>query len=503
MAERNKDTLTGGGGQKARGTTSDDQQPAHAISAFLMGPAFGANRVLIARISGEERVGALFDFAIDVAAVDRAGFNSETATGAAAELSFVQNGSEVRRLSGIVCQVNEWLDNESGVPFYRLRFVPRAHLLTLVQTQQVYLDKTVVEIIDAKLSLADLPHRFDLHGVYPKREIVVQYAETDIAFIARLSEHVGISFYLVHDPNDGEVMVFTDAQRFFELPNPRRSVPFRSHGDNTDIYRLERETQLIPKVYVVSDYNYRTPLVELASMSRSQHSAGGGVIEYGTHFRTPTEGEALAAVRREEHECRRVVYRGVCDRPDIAAGCTFSLVDHPRFPDQDLLVIASRHEVRQTTHGHADTGSSYRNSFVAIDASVRFRPERLTPKPKIHGIVNALVLPQPGTDGTQPWLDDNGRYVVRLLFDTADAEGKASHTIRMAQAHAGPDIGIHFPLRPGVEVLLAFVHGDPDRPIIVGAVPNGVTPSPVLDKQALFHRIKTTTGVKIEIEDGF
>lgn len=474
----------------------------HVVSAWLEGNAFASPASQIARISGNERIGALFGFDIDIAAVDNNGFDPEALTGAPAELVFRQGTETVRRISGVVCETSEWLDNESAVPLYRLRFVPRAHLLTLIRTQQVYLDMSVPDIIAAKVGLVDLAHRFELHQSYDAREIVVQYGESDIAFIARLCEHLGISYYFVHDDRDGEVLVFADSQGFHSLPKARHTVPFRSRGETVDVYRLERVTQLIPRVYMVSDYNYRTPLVDLTGVTESSSGAGGGVVEYGGHFKTPKEGDHLANIRREERECRRVVYRGRCDRPDIAAGSIFTLTDHPRFGDKRLLVISAEHELTQTTQAHS-RGGSYLNSFVAIDAGTAYRPERVTPRPTMHGIVSALVLPRPGSNGTQPWLDDSGRYVVRLLFDTADAEGKASHTIRMAQAHAGPDFGIHFPLRPGVEVLLAFINGDPDRPIIVGAIPNAVTPSPVLDKDALFHRIKTATGVKIEIEDGY
>lgn len=99
-------------------------------------------------------------------------------------------------------------------------------------------------------------------------------------------------------------------------------------------------------------------------------------------------------------------------------------------------------------------------------------------------------------------LDDEGRYIVKLLYDAADSSGRlASQWIRMAQPHAGPGYGMHFPLKPGVEVLLAFIDGDPDRPIIVGAVPNPVTPSPVEGASNTLNRIKSASGILIEYGD--
>ena len=99
-------------------------------------------------------------------------------------------------------------------------------------------------------------------------------------------------------------------------------------------------------------------------------------------------------------------------------------------------------------------------------------------------------------------LDDQGRYVVRFLFDTAPpGERQASRPVRMLQSHVGENYGTHHPLKPGVEVLIGFVHGDPDRPLIVGAVPNPLKPSPVTHRNPDVHRTSTGSGITIDIAD--
>ena len=108
-----------------------------------------------------------------------------------------------------------------------------------------------------------------------------------------------------------------------------------------------------------------------------------------------------------------------------------------------------------------------------------------------------------GAVGKFAKIDGEGRYVVKFLFDTAPpGERKASRAVRRIQPTAGPNYGMHFPLRPGVEVLMVFIDGDPDRPIIVGAVPNPVTPTPVDAGVSTKNRIRTESGVLFEIEDG-
>jgi type VI secretion system secreted protein VgrG len=117
--------------------------------------------------------------------------------------------------------------------------------------------------------------------------------------------------------------------------------------------------------------------------------------------------------------------------------------------------------------------------------------------------VSGIVEAAPKIETESAWIDEHGRYLVRMLFDTAaPGERKASLPIRMVQPHSGPGYGIHFPLRPGTEVMVAFVGGDPDRPIIVGSVPNSMTPTPVVNKDSQMHRIRTWSGVLVEIDDG-
>ena len=142
----------------------------------------------------------------------------------------------------------------------------------------------------------------------------------------------------------------------------------------------------------------------------------------------------------------------------------------------------------------------YENRFRAIDAAVPFRPPRTTPKPHVAGVLTGIV--EAAQPGQYAEVDQDGRYHVRFLFDTGAApRGKASRPIRMAQPHAGPGYGFHFPLRDGVEVVLACVEGDPDRPIIAGAVPNPTMPSTVAAGNAKRNVIRTGGGTEINIDD--
>jgi type VI secretion system secreted protein VgrG len=138
-----------------------------------------------------------------------------------------------------------------------------------------------------------------------------------------------------------------------------------------------------------------------------------------------------------------------------------------------------------------------------MDANVPFRPPRATPKPRISGVLSGVVQAPAASQGDAAFIDERGRYIVQMHFDRMPQSGpRASLPIRMAQPHAGAHSGIHFPLRPGTEVLVAFVGGDPDRPVIVGAVHHAAMANPVTRADATRNRIRTASGIVIEINDG-
>jgi type VI secretion system secreted protein VgrG len=187
----------------------------------------------------------------------------------------------------------------------------------------------------------------------------------------------------------------------------------------------------------------------------------------------------------------------------LTAGAVVKLTDHPRLDELYLLVVEVEHHATQVvgTHG-GDGGEAYANTFKAVDASLVYRPPRVTPRPRIHGVLTAVTEAAPsGAARNMAQLDLDGRYTVKFFFDTAGDRQHSSAPVRMAQPHAGPDYGVHFPLKPGVEVTVSFVDGDPDRPIISGSVPNPATASPVTGRDANMNRITTVSGSIIEFKD--
>lgn len=462
----------------------------------------------VARARGHEAISRLFEMEILAVLREKDWIDPEQLLGRRAALVFEREGAELRRMFGVIARVRDRMETESEAITYELRFVPRAHRLTLVETLDIHLDMTLPDILRKKLadhgfaerSADGGEHDFELRmsRSYPARELVVQYKETDLAFLSRLCEHHGVSFFFEH-AGDRDVLVITDENHGFAPPEHLAPVQFRPRGDRRDVFRFEAQTSIVPSEYVVRDYNYRTPQVNLTG--QAQASAGlGSIVEYGAHVKTPDEATALARIRAEEKLASRRVFSASSDVPALFAGLRFRMEGHPR-GDMDLLVTEVEHEIVQVTRGTAAVdGAGYRNEIKAIQSGQPYRPPRVTPRPRIHGVVTGIIDAQERDDYAK--IDDQGRYLVRFIFDThSPTEKQASRWVRMAQPHAGQGYGMHFPLRPGVEVIITFVDGDPDRPIIAATVPNPQTASPVTSGNAPRNIIRTGSGNEINIDD--
>lgn len=273
------------------------------------------------------------------------------------------------------------------------------------------------------------------------------------------------------------------------------------------MHRFSCRNCVLPGKVTLRDYNYRLPHVSLLAEAPVDPAGHGIDVRYGDHFRTPEEGGWLAKLRAEQLLCERETYEGAGDCLAFSAGHLFTLDHHYRNEfNREYLLVRVRHAGGQTVPG-LDLGGpaggtlGYRNEFEAIDGSLTYRPPLRTPKPVMPGIINAHVDAE--GPGTRAEIDEDGRYKVVLPFDLSrNAGGKASRFMRKAEPYGGARGGMHFPLLKDTEVLLACVDGDPDRPVILGAVPNPRTRSVSNNVTRDRNRIVTTSGILMEFADG-
>lgn len=416
---------------------------------------------------------------------------------------------EVRVFHGVL-SVFDQLHQHGEYTFYQAVLVPRLWQLSLYKTNEIYLDMTIEDIIKQIMEECEIPSldfEIKLTGSYTKWPFRCQFGETHLQFISRLMEHQGIYYYF-EQGDSAEKIIFSDSSQHQKaLDDPKVTYSPVSGLDTgtvfSNIHSLVCRNNRLPKNMTVKDYNYEKPSLDVKGNSVIDNKGIGEVFNYGENFDTPEEGKQLAEVRAQELSCTKERFYGEGAVFRLTTGSLFELEEHFRGDfNQEYLVVSVSHEGQMPSHLTGDSPiQDYHNSFTAIASSVQFRAQQNTPKPRFYGTINAVIDAE--QEGEYAELDDQGRYKVLFPFDrvTEHEGGKASHWVRMAQPYGGSREGMFFPLRKGTEVLLTFINGDPDQPVISGVVPNTANPSVIDANSQSNSRILTSSGNMIELED--
>ncbi|MCE2947869.1 MAG: type VI secretion system tip protein TssI/VgrG [bacterium] len=468
--------------------TLDPQNRIEFTSRGVTDDTFG-----VVRFQGEEGLSRLYRFEIELVA-ERADLDLDAMLANDVTLAITNRGT--RTLYHGVLEEFEELHQKNGDTFYRAVLVPKLWQLSLFRVNEVYVDRSTPEIIEAVLQeggLTPLDYELALSAEYTPWTHLCEYQESHFDFISRLMERDGIYYYFDQGSQRAKLVITDQLMR--HKPITTQSLVYepatglQQNGDRVSIFALLCRQKRMPEKVILMDYNYRKPSLEIRSEAVVDPKGRGEVYFYGEHADTVEESTALSKLRAEEIACRRQIFQGESNVAQLCPGFLAEVTGHFRSAfNQRYLVTEVSHEGSQAGEMLAGEGLSggspeqarqesfYRNTFGAIPGDVQFRPERLTPKPRIHGTMNAVIDAE--SSGADPELDEAGRYKVKVTFDrTKKGEAKASQSVRMATPYAGSDHGIHYPLRKGTEVLLTFIDGDPNRPIIAGAVPNADTPS--------------------------
>jgi type VI secretion system secreted protein VgrG len=428
------------------------------------------------------------------------------------------DGSHRMRLCGVIAEV-ELARAGSDRALYRTVLRPRMHRMTLNAHSRVWVNKRFPDILEERLRAAGLrsgdDYELSLHGRYPEMEHVCQYHESDFTFISRWLEREGISYFFEHG-DAGERVVFCDDPGVFpQGPGAVRYFP-NAPGDVSaweGMRAFGRTTRVRAQQLGVADHDPLHPSLVIAATEPVVDGGQGVVQRWGGNLANPAEASRIARVRAQELALPQTEFSGVGRVFGLHPGLRFELNEHPRHSlNEEYLVTATEHrgvafegaesfaaEVPWLRVGTARP-PQYECAVRAVLARADTRPPCVTPWPRVRGIERAVVDGPLGDNHAE--LDAHGRYHVKIRFDESDLrDGKASCWVRMAQPHAGNPEGWHFPLRKGTEVMLAFLGGDPDRPVIVGAVPDAQNPSTVTDANRTQNVVMTGGENRIEIED--
>jgi type VI secretion system secreted protein VgrG len=342
---------------------------------------------------------------------------------------------------------------------------PWLWLLTLTSDSRIFQNKTVPEIIEAVftgLGLTD--YRNALTATYTAREYCVQYQESAFDFISRLMEDEGIFYFFEHTADKHTLVLADDADAHAACAGltAARVQQSASPGADEDIVTAcFLEQQVTPDAYALGDFHFETPSTSL-HVSVNGSTGKQRIYEYPGGYTKTDAGEKKASLRLTAHELPARLLKGKSHCRAFMAGYKFSLTEHDRTDLNSTYVL--QWVSLSATQEH------YANSFTAFPATAVFRPCCMTPKPRITGAQTAIVV---GKSGEEIWTDTYGRIKVQFHWDQEGTNDENSSCwVRVAQTWAGQGWGSLFIPRIGQEVVVSFLNGDPDCPLVTGAVYN-------------------------------
>ena len=441
----------------------------------------GEDVLLLRSMTGTERISVPFEYRLDLLS-ERGDIKASDLLGTPATVALQLSAGGRRFFNGYISRFSH-TGFHGSVTEYEATLVPWLWFLSRTADCRTYQEKTAPEIAE---EIFRVEHGFTdftlrLSGSYRKRPYCVQYRETDLNFVSRLLEDEGIYYFFEHQ--DGKhTLILADSFSAHSAVPGYESVPYYPQTASSlhDVDHLgdwTLDTEVRPGAYAHRSYDYtapRKPLLAQRSAPKGHAHAAMEVYDFQGDYTETADGEAYARVRLEEAQASHEVAKATGNARGLACGALFSLTEHPRADQNRQYLIVETSCSLSTdefqTGAAAGVGPVFQGGLSAIDAKVPYRPPRLTAKPVVQGPQTAVVV---GKSGEEIWTDKYGRVKIQFHWDRY---GKANETsscwVRVAQVWAGKGWGGIMIPRIGQEVIVDFLEGDPDQPIITGRVYN-------------------------------
>ncbi|HEV7377849.1 MAG TPA: type VI secretion system tip protein TssI/VgrG [Pyrinomonadaceae bacterium] len=436
----------------------------------------GKDKLLLKAVSGEEQISGLFNFQLEMVSEDQK-LDFSAIVGKQVTVTLLLNDGTKRYINGVV---GRFMQEDSSVRLttYYADIHPWLWMLTKTRDCRIFQNKTIPQIIKSVFDdLEFKDYRDDLKGTYPSLDYCVQYDESAFNFVSRLMEDAGIFYFFEHEEDKHTLVLGDDADVHKSCPGLKEARYQQSSVQHTDdhiITRCSIEEQVVTGKFAVDDFNFETPSTDLMVEVTGEGSEMR-IYEYPGGLLKKDDGEKRARLYLEACEQPGKTLRGEGHVRAFTSGYKFDLKNHYR-ADANKTYVLRRVSI-------AATQDSYTNSFEAFPVDVPFRPQRMTPKPVIVGTQTAIVV---GKSGEEIWTDKYGRIKVQFHWDQKGANDENSSCwIRVDYGWAGKQWGGIFLPRIGQEVIVSYLEGDPDRPLVTGAVYNAqqVVPYTLPDEQ--------------------
>jgi type VI secretion system secreted protein VgrG len=436
----------------------------------------GEDALLLRSFTGHEAISQLFRFDLDLLS-EKSAISFDNIVGKAVTLNAALADGSERYWNGYVSRFTQ-SGNDGRFTSYRAEMVPWLWFLTRTADCRIFQNKKVPDIIQTifqDLGFSDFSLR--LHGNFVEREYCVQYRETDFNFVSRLMEEEGIFYFFEHANGKHTLVLANDPGEHEPCPNQstvRYELTAGGWQEDDVVLDCFAHQEFRTGAWAHTDYNFETPSTSLMVQMPGKNPYE--IYDYPGEYRKRADGDSLARIRLEEQRTPTFVVQGTSDCRAFTPGYKFDLIDHYRIDlNQSYVLTAVRHTASLgSSYGGADgfgnNEPSYRNTFECIPAKTVFRPPRVTPQPVVQGCQSAVVV---GPAGEEIFTDKYGRVKVQFHWDReGQMNENSSCWVRVSYPWAGKGWGgLNIP-RIGQEVIVDFLEGDPDQPIIIGRVYN-------------------------------
>lgn len=452
----------------------------------------GADAVILDKFDGVEEISQPFEYTLALRS-KKIDLDFDNIIGKDIHITLELSKGK-RYFSGIVGEMRQTHisgTKKEPIAHYEAKVYPRFWLLKLNRDHRIFQNKSALDIIKEVLKEHKLTKIEDktASAGKKKRDYCVQYGESAFDFTSRLMEEEGIFYFFKHTASE-HTLVMADKNSIAE-DSIKKSVEL-IHSESIPqlnrVQMLNHQRQAVATKASLADYNYEHPKTKLFSKAEGK-GEGGDVYHYPGDYAKSDEGQTLSDVRLEEHEWLKDVVDGRSTAPLFSPGVKYKQDKHPRSDlNKSYFILRTEHHINQI----AQPGEQvYQNSFKAIPLDVPYRPLQLTSKPKIYGNQTAIVT---GKQGEEIWTDEYGRIKVKFYWDQRGKEDdKSSCWIRVAQMWSAGGWGSVFTPRIGMEVVVTFLEGNPDRPLVTGCVYNGNNMPPYLPDEPTKSTMKSNS----------
>jgi type VI secretion system secreted protein VgrG len=436
------------------------------------------DQLIFRSMHGAEGLSQLFEFEVDLLSPS-VSLDMKSVLGKPLSLE-IQTVGEPRFLNGQIVRFT-MVGRESSTSryvVYRATVRPWLWYLTRTSDCKIFQNKSVVDILDEVFADYKFAVEKKLSGSYRQWEYCVQYQETDFAFVSRLMEHEGIYYYFKHEKNQHTLVLADDIGAHETLPGYPKISYLAADRDPDPFQEVIDQWQVTeeirPGTYVVDDYDFKKSKADLMGM-RSQPRGNPHdtyeIYEWLGGFSEVEQGEHYSRIRLEEAQSQAERDVGHSSVRGMAPGYRFTMQNCPRQDDnREYLIVSVAYALREGGYESGAADSHYSFSFAVQPTSYPFRPPRVTPMTRTNGPQTATVV---GKAGQEYWVDQYGRVKVQFRWDRyGKSDENSSCWVRVSSAWAGSNYGAVNHPRKGQEVIVDFIGGHPDRPIIIGRVYN-------------------------------